>query len=153
MSFDTGNNAPKQRGVLTKIAKEACRYYRCSIMGVIADAGGRYAYRMQDINQNSFILIAKGSRIWVPREIGKQVLSIQRTLLSTASLLNIPIILGFKPNPTSFVTWYRLDPGRILEEGWAVNARSPSEEKRSSTMLNFAFELAVEVERPGGGLI
>lgn len=149
-SFNTGNNPPRQKNLLKQMAKLAETYYDCRLEAPIGDAGGRYAFRMTNGDGQPFILVAKGSRLWVPPEILEPVISIQRQLLKTASLLNRLIVLAYRPSPKAgeFVSWYRFDPSIVLQEGFETNLRSPRSRRPPTKMWNFPLRLGEEIEGP-----
>lgn len=148
MSFNTGNNPPVQKGVLKAAAIEAQKWHRCRLIAAIGDAGGTYGYRMQDVNERPFILVAKGSRIWYNEELGQNIVSIQKQCVITADKLGTKIILAYRLNPHSFFSWYFFEPSLLLEKGYETNLRSPGSRKPRTKMWNFNLALAEELEAP-----
>ncbi len=148
MSLNTGNNSPVQRGGLKEAAIEAQKYHRCRLMTAIGDAGGTYAYTMQDRYEKSFILVAKGSRIWYNKQLQDNIVSIQKQCILTADLLQSTIILAHRVNKDSFFNWYLFDPAELLEKGYENNMRSPGSRKPRTKMWNFSFSLGEELDTP-----
>lgn len=147
-NFNTGNNAPTQRGVLKEAAIEAQRWHRCKLIGAMGDAGGVYGYRMQDGNERSFILVAKGSRIWYSKELQDSIISIQRQCVITADMAGTHIIMAYRLNKTSYFSWYLFKPAELLEKGYENNLRSPGSRKPRTKMWNFSLGLGEELETP-----
>lgn len=149
-SLNTGNNPPTQKGILRQMIKIAYNLHDCREEGPIGDAGGRYAARMTTPEGQPFILVAKGSRIYAPPEINEPVISIQRQLLRTASLLVRPIVMGYRPDAKAgaFISWFRIDPDKALKEGFETNMRSPKSGIPPTRMWNFPLRVGEEIDGP-----
>ncbi len=148
--FDTGDNAPTHKGILLKVARLIEAKYTASNYGPLGDPGGFAAYRMQSPNDRLFFLISKASRLWVPKSTGRAALSIQKSIIRTADQLDTPILLAFVTDERNVEasTWFLFEPAMILRHGWAENERSPRSGLPSTPMLNFPFEIGMQIDEP-----
>lgn len=149
-TFNTGNNRPTHKGVARDVAKIAVDFYDCTLEAPIADAGGIYAYRLVTGEGQPFYLVAKGSRLWIPKDVGEPVISIQRTLLITCIKSDRQIVLGWRPDPRErlHINWYRIDPQFALDYGFETNKRSPESGRPQTVMWNFPLRLAEPIDGP-----